>query len=474
MSPLEADLTGEPEVRRMGDQTATSPASTWTEERLRAIADRVLGLSSAEATQVSLVGRHEHLTRFANNQIHQNVSEHDMGLQIQVAFGQKVGRAGTNDVSTDALAAAVKDAEALALAQPDNPLFSGFSRPLPLTAAPATFARTIGFTPADRAKVAMHVCRGAANGQLTASGAFTTGLRQYAIANSHGVWAYHQHTLADFNTVVMSDDSSGWAAETHLDAGAMDGEKLAHEAIAKAERSRHPQSLAPGTYTVILEPYAVNDLLQYLAFGFGADDVREGRSFMSGREGERLIHPELSIWDDGFDPAGIPFPFDFEGTPKQKATFFDRGQVGRPVYDLRTAARENRASTGHHSGGSAFWGAGPQAWNLFMSPGKHSPAEMLAATERGIWVTRFHYCNRLDPRKTTLTGMTRDGTFWIEDGVLAHPLQNLRFTHAILDALRDVDMIGRETKLELNWFGGGNRSPALRIQNFRFSGKTLF
>ncbi len=215
-------------------------------------------------------------------------------------------------------------------------------------------------------------------------------------------------------------------------------------------------------------------LLQYLGFGFGAEDVREGRSFMSDRLGESVAHKDVRIWDDGQDLSGIPCPFDYEGVPKQRVDLIAKGHLGQPVYDMRTAELEGRLSTGHHSGGSAFWGAGPQAWNLFMSPGTHTMDDMLESTEKGIWITRFHYCNLLDPRKTTLTGMTRDGTFWIEKGKIAHPLQNLRFTHAILDALRDVEMIGRQTKLETNWFGGGNRAPALKIKNFRFTGKTSF
>jgi PmbA protein len=296
-----------------------------------------------------------------------------------------------------------------------------------------------------------------------------------AIANSHGQFAYHQHTLADFNTVVMGEDSSGWAAAASLDAGMIDGECLASEAVEKALRSKHPQPLEPGTYTVVLEEYAVLDLLQYLAYkGFSAEDVLAGRSFMSGHDGELLVNENISIWDDGHDVTGIPSPFDFEGTPKQRVELITRGRVGSPVYDRLNAKKAGRASTGHFSGGAAFWGAGPQATNVFMAPGTHSKEDMLASTERGIWVTRFHYCNMLDSRRTTVTGMTRDGTFLIEQGKLVRPVLNMRFTHAVLDALRDVVMVGNETKLEVNWFGGGNRAPALKIENFRFTGKTNF
>jgi predicted Zn-dependent protease len=452
-----------------------SPRTTgFAPDQLHEVARKILRATDADEAQVTLDGHTEHLTRFANNHIHQNVSERDLRVTIRVAYGSKVGQSVTNDLSDEALARAVESAEALAKLQPENPEFPGFARPQAVQGVEATIDRTLGFTPGDRARVVKHVTDDAAKEGLTAAGSFKTGLRQIAIANSHDLFAYHQHTLADFNTVVMSDDSSGWASDTHLDAGLVDGEALAEEAIDKALRSRRPQPLDPGVYTVVLEEYAVLDMLMYLGMHLGAEEVREGRSFLSGRVGEQLVHKDISIWDDGHDISGIPAPFDFEGTPKQRVEIFERGRAGRACYDMRTARLDGCSSTGHYSGGSPFWGAGPQAWNLFMGAGRNSKEEMLESTERGIWVTRFHYCNMLDARKTTLTGMTRDGTFLIEDGKLKTPLLNLRFTHAVLDALRDVAMVGRKTKLECNYFGGGNRAPALKIENFRFTGKTSF
>lgn len=458
--------------------TATNDATQAagrTEAQLREVAERVLARTTADEAQVTLAGQQAFLTRFANNQIHQNVGEQDLRATVRVAFGRKVGTATTNDLSDEAIAQAVADAEALARLQPENESFPGFARPQAIEAVPeATVQRTLGFGPADRARVVGHVCREAHAAGFTASGSFATGLKQLAIASSHGAWAYHQATVAGFNTVVMAADASGWAADVSLDAGLIDGEALAAEAIGKCARSRGPGDVDPGEYTVILEEYAVAELIGQLARGFGAEDVQEGRSFLAGRRGERLIHPDLSIWDDGRDLAGLPAPFDHEGMPKRKVVLLDRGVAGDPVYDLRTAAKDGVASTGHHFGGGAFWNAGTAASHLFMSPGKHTKDEMLAATERGIWVTRFHYVNTLDPRRTTLTGMTRDGTFLVEGGQIVRPLHNMRFTHAALDALRAVDMIGNTTKLGQGWLGGGLRVPALRLHGFRFTGKTTF
>ena len=446
----------------------------WTQEQLHDLAQRVIKLSSAEAVEVGLVGHTTFLTRFANSQIHQNVAEQDLRVTVRVAFGHKVGTSGTNDLSAEGLAATVRDAEALAKLQPENPEFPGFAPPQAYQPVDAAVARTLAFSPADRARVVQHVCHDAIRENLNASGAFSTGLTQLAIANSLGLWAYHAYTLADFNAVVMSDDSSGFSAASHIDAGQIDGEALAEEAIDKALRSRKPQELEPGTYTVILEEYAVNEMLGYLASGFSGEEVRQGRSFLSGRHGEKVAHKDISLWDDGHDMSGVPMPFDGEGTPKQRVMLMERGRLGEAVYDRHTAQLEGRASTGHYRAPGPFWGAGVAPQNLFMSPGVHTKDEMLESTERGIWVTRFHYVNRLDPRRAVLTGMTRDGTFWIEDGKIVRPLKNMRFTQGVLDALGDVAMIGMETKLEGSPFGGGVHAPALKINNFRFSGKTTF
>jgi predicted Zn-dependent protease len=449
-------------------------ATPWTQDQLHALAEKVMRLSTAEAVEVVIHGFTNHLTRFANSQIHQNVSEQNLAVTVRVAFGQKVGQSTTNHIDDESLKATVQSAEALAHFQPDNPEFPGFAIRAAVPHLDAAVARTLGFTPADRARVVHHVCHDAIAEQLNAAGQFSTGLRQMAIANSNGLWAYHEHTLADFQTVVMSDDSSGWAAATHIDAGHIDGEALAEEAIDKALRSRNPQELEPGVYPVILEEYAVNDMIQYLAGGFSGEDVRQGRSFMSGRHGEQAAHKDIHVWDDGNDLTGVPWPFDWEGVPKQKVNFLEHGRIGDAVYDMRAARLEGRTSTGHYQAGGAFWGPGIAAWNLFMAPGVHTKDEMLESTERGILVTRFHYVNRLDAKRTTITGMTRDGTFWVENGKIVRPLKNMRFTQGIMDALDDVEMIGNTTKLEQTFHGGGVRCPALKIKNFRFSGKTTF
>jgi PmbA protein len=271
----------------------------------------------------------------------------------------------------------------------------------------------------------------------------------------------------------MSDDSSGYGADTAADVSTLDLETVGRMAVDKALQSRHPTGIEPGAYTVILEEAAVADMLSSLGFtGFGALALQEGRSFMTGCLGQQVTGENITIWDDGLDPRGLVLPFDFEGVPKQRVTLIEKGVAQGVVYDSFTAGREEgKVSTGHSL--PAPNTMGPIPLNLFMSSGTATKAEMLASTERGIWVTRFHYTNTVHPVKTVLTGMTRDGTFLIENGAITRPLKNFRFTQSILEAFSRAEMLSSECKL-ISGRRGGIYVPAAKIHEFQFTGTTEF
>jgi predicted Zn-dependent protease len=295
-----------------------------------------------------------------------------------------------------------------------------------------------------------------------------------AVANSLGVWAYGQRSEADYVSVVMSDTGSGYAAWAGIHVDDVDPEALAEEAIAKALRSRDPQDIAPGEYTVLLEPYAVADMIQYLAYvGFGAQALLEKRSFMTDRLGQRVVDERVTIWDDGRDPTGLPMAFDFEGVPKQRVELIKNGVANAVVWDTRTAAQAGggQRSTGHAL--PPLNTVGPMPLNQFMAPGDASIEEMLAQVERGLWVTRLHYVRAVHPKETIITGMTRDGTFRIENGKIVAPVKNLRFTQSIVEALNHLRAVGRDTKLLSGWLGAV-RVPALLVDAFHFTGVTEF
>jgi len=444
------------------------------EARVKEIAERVLALSTADQTEVVILGEENRLTRFANSYIHQNVAEKNAQIRVRTVMGKKIGVATTNDLSDEALTQAVESAIGAAKLQRENPDFRSLPSPQPISKVKGFVETTAGCTPEKRAQAASIICRRATEEGLNASGAFTTAVQEIAVANSLGVFAYYPTTLADLEIVIMADSGSGYAHATSVDVTQIDVQALGQEAIEKALRSRDPIEIEPRDYTVILEEHAVEEMLFYLTYlGCGALAVQEQRSFMTDRFGEKIVGRNISLWDDGLDPQGLPMPFDYEGVPKRKVDFIREGLATSVVYDTYTAGREEgKESTGHALPAPNPYG--PFPGNRFLAPGEATKEEMLASTEKGIWITRFHYMNPVHPFKTIITGMTRDGTFLIEKGEITRPIKNLRFTQSILEALSSVEMIGKERKLLLSSSLGCGCVPALKIDKFTFTGVTEF
>jgi PmbA protein len=444
-------------------------------ERLVQIAQQVLGLSSADQTEVLIEGSDEQLTRFAANSIHQNVSETDVALRVRAVFGKKVGVASGNDLGDGALRRLVESAETVARLQPDNPDFRSLPEPRAVQEQDAYVEATAACTPERRARAVATICALATESGLQAAGAYSTSANELLVANSVGISAYHRRTIGQIMTVVMGETSSGYADQTALDVTDLDPEAVGRVAVDKALRGQNPTEIEPGTYTVILEEDAVASMISTLGYlGLGALSVQEGRSFMNGRFGQAITGQQITIWDDGHDPRGVVQPFDYEGVPKQPVTLIKEGIARAVVYDSFTAGREEgKTSTGHSL--PAPNTIGPLPRNLFLAPGGASKEDMLASTERGVWVTRFHYTNPVHPVKAVLTGMTRDGTFLIETGEIVRPLKNLRFTQGILEALAQAEMLGTELKrIVAGWGGSATCVPALKIHGFRFTGTTEF
>jgi PmbA protein len=441
-------------------------------KRMRQIAQQMLAQSAADQTEVVLLSEDKELTRFANSRIHQNVAERNVQVRVRAVSGKRIGVASTNDLSDAALRQAAENALEMALLQPENPDFQSLPAPKPLPEVESFVQATADSTPQQRAQAVGTICRLATEDGLVASGAFTTSSSETAVGNSLGVFAYAPTTLSALTTVIMSDDSSGYAAAISKDVREINAEQVGREAVDKALRSRNPRPLNPDDYTVILEEYAVATMLVYLAYlGLGALAVQEGRSFMANRFGQRITGENISIWDDGQDASGLPIPFDFEGMPKKRVDLITDGIANAVVYDSYTANKESKESTGHALPAPNTFG--PFPGNLFMKPGKGSKEGMLASVDRGIWVTRLHYVNPVHPLKTILTGMTRDGTFWIENGEIKWATKNLRFTQNVLEALSTAQLIGEETKLSESFYGG-IRVPAVCIGRFAFTGATEF
>jgi PmbA protein len=439
-------------------------------DAIRRITERVLTASSADQTEVVVSAGEQQLTRFANNEIHQHVSETNIEIRIRAIIGQQIGVTATNDPSEAGLARALDAAIEIARRQPPNPEFTSLPHPQPITPADGWSQATADCTPQFRADGVGTIVRLAEAQGLIAAGAFSSAAEEIAVTNSLGVWAYHPRTRAQLNTVIMGE-ASGWASAASRDINEIDPEALGQQAVDKALRSRNPQSLPPGIYPVVLEPYAVAEMLAYLNFmGFSALALQEGRSPLE--PGQQQAAPEITIYDDGSDPTGLPMPFDYEGVPKQLVPLIKNGVTSAVVYDSQTAAKDGKQSTGH------AWPApnpnGPIASNIFLKPGGTPRAELVKGIQRGVYVTRFWYVNIVHPKQALLTGMTRDGTFLIENGEIAGPIRNFRFTQSVIDALQNVQDVSSETLLDYDLPGVALRVPALKIGEFNFSSATEF
>jgi predicted Zn-dependent protease len=318
------------------------------------------------------------------------------------------------------------------------------------------------------------ICEKAAAAGCTAAGSVTTAAIDVCVANSRGVFAEYRTTAADCSTVIMGPTSSGWAQASGWKLDAVAPEELADEAIGKVRRGMNPADFEPGEYTVILDPYATADLLDMLAFdGMGALAVQEGRSWLNGRIGEKAMAEIVTIVDDGLDTSGMPMPFDFEGVPKKIVPIVKAGVVMGPVYDTFTAGRdEGKESTGHAPPPSPAVRYGPLPMNLYLRPGSTDVDDMIRSTPLGIYITRFWYTRTVHPRDAVITGMTRDGTFIIRGGEIAHPIKSLRFTQSYVEALRHAEAIGPKARILRTGYGTAVSVPAVKLGKFRFTSST--
>ncbi len=450
------------------------------EARAKELVNIALRKSRADQTEVVLLAENSCLTRFANSFVHQNVAESNHTITVRAIFGKRMGLATSNRLEPVEIGRTVELACRIAKLQRENQDFISLPGPDGKeNRAPGLFIEeTAKYSAGQRAEQVRRICALAERRQARAFGALSNGVSEVAVANSLGVMRYAATTDAYLNTVVMTDTGAGYGQGAHRDVRRIDFSGIGRRAIGKAVDSRNPTEVKPGRYTVVLEDTAVYTLLEFLgATGFSARALQEGRSFMGGRFGQRIMDQRITIIDDPDDRRGFAFPFDFEGVPKRRIPLVEKGVARNVVYDSMTAGREGKKSTGHALPAPAYH---PMAENLVMSAGDATIKKMVETTERGIYVTRFHYVNLIDPMEVSITGMTRDGTFLIEDGKITRPVKNLRFTVSVLKCLNNLLAVGDRSNLVSepggygHRFAVGCRVPALKIRDFSFTGGTDF
>ncbi|HVB32931.1 MAG TPA: TldD/PmbA family protein [Patescibacteria group bacterium] len=438
---------------------------------LERIAERVFKFSRADETEVAIDATTDALTRFANNTIHQNVAERGISISVRAAVDGRTARVTTNKTDDDSLARAAQSAERLARLQPPSENLLPMPGRQKYPAVKRFFPATAAATPEDRARAVVRVVNLASERGQTAAGIYSTGISQTALANSRGLFAYYEQTRAEFSVTFLESGSSGWAKANSGDIRQIDPEALAQSASQKALDSREPREIPSGHYTVILEPAAVLDLVGFLFYDFAATAVEDQRSCFTGRLGKQLLGQHITIWDDAYHPLQAGPPFDGEGVPRQKVLLVDRGVPKNLVYSRGSAKRLGAKPTGHGMPLPNEWGEAPL--NIVFAGGKSSIEEMIASTGQGILVTRFWYIREVDPYQKILTGMTRDGTFLVENGRVAGALKNFRFNQSIIEMLASVEALGTPVR------AAGEESfemvvPAMKARNFHFTEMTKF
>ncbi|HYR63414.1 MAG TPA: TldD/PmbA family protein [Actinomycetota bacterium] len=442
-------------------------------ERALEIAEKALAVEGADEVEVTLFSESGGLTRFADSIIHQHTERSDARVKVRVVTGRRSAAVGTNRLDEDTIRRAGLRALEMARLSPPDDIFPGLPTDFGASLVPpAQDAKrfdgaTADASPAWRAERVAEVVKAA--GDRPAAGFFSTSADEVSLANTNGVRRHTAFTIAAFTCMVRSGDGTAHhecAAGRAADIPVVDlAEDLAHW----ADRGQGAGDVSPGTYPVVLLPLAAGEMVEYLAYmGFGAKDVLNGESFFVDRQGQQVAAPRVSVVDDVAHPMSLGPAFDWEGVWRQRVAILDAGAANQPVYDTRTAAEAGTTTTGHASGSQEY---GPYPANLFIAPGEQTTDELASGIERGLLVRRFWYVNVVNQRETILTGMTRDGLFLIEDGVVTKPVHNLRFTQSVLGTLAGCSGVGADLVC-LSPGGGSLLAPALRLDAFTFTSAT--
>ncbi len=443
-------------------------------DALDELAGPALAVPGADGVEVVVDRSFGGLTRFAGSQVHQNVWTCDLSLTVRVlAPGGRVGVVSVPGSSAGEVRAAAQEALALARLSPADPDVPPVAPAAAVSAGPEPDHATVDASPADRA-TAVRALLAEVGGGLEAAGAYETGGSERAVLTSAGQAVWAPVSRASLTTVVTGPSSSGYAEAGGRAVADVDPAAAGRRAAGKARAAADPVDVDPGDWAVVLEPAATGALVQFLAIlGFNGRAFLEGRTCTAGRLGEAVVDPRVTLVDDPTSPDTVGLPFDAEGTPTRRLALVESGRFAAVAHDRSTGARAGTGSTGHALIPPNTYGPVPA--NPLMAPGDGgSVDDLIGGMERGLLVTRFHYTNVVEPVETSLTGMTRDGTFLVSDGRIVGGVRNLRFTQSVLAALSAVEAISTETGYASELFFGGSRCPAVRLSSFAFTSATTF
>ncbi len=434
------------------------------QEETRRITDRVMAFTKADECTVTLTGSRTGNIRFARNNVSTAGLVDNAQLSVSVAYGKRQGTAIINEFDDKSLEKVVRRAEDLARLAPENPEFMPAVSKQAYKPSATFSAKTAAIDPEIRAQAAAYSIEASRKNKLVCAGFFTDRTSFEAIANSNGVFGHQQATSLDFTCTVRTEDGrgSGWVKRSAGDLALFDPREASDVAIEKALRSVDAKALEPGRYTVILEPAATSDLIGYMLSGFDARQADEGRSFLSkkgggNRLGEKLFDQQVNIWSDPWDKDVAVLPWDSATMlPRERMAMIKDGRVAALDYSLYWAKKQGVRPVGSPG-------------NMIMAGTSKSTAELIANTKKGVLVTRTWYIRLVDPQSVLLTGLTRDGTFYIENGKIKHPIKNFRFNESPVTMLNNIDEIGKPQIIAGDEVQYSMLIPPMKVRDFNFT-----
>lgn len=458
------------------------------QDRAGEIFQKIRKYSTADDVEVIFYGTRNALTRFANNVIHQNLAEENIAVSVRTTFGGRTARATTNRVADASLKSVVQASENLARVQQPDPDLLPMASPQQMRDSSAAlpsryFEQTAAITPEQRAARVRDIVSVADRHKLTTAGIVSSSETAEGIFNSRGIARWHTQTSSEISITMLAEDSSGWQKANSPNVANLNAKSLAEIAAKKAADAARPREIPAGKYTVILEPAAVLDIIGFMFYDFGGLAILDQRSFLTNRVGTKLFGENINIVDDVGHPLQSGSPFDGEGVPRQKVQLVENGVVKRLVYARGSAERMKHSEfkgkvgsvepTGHGFPLPNEIGEAPMNIVIGTPKEPRTVEQMIGAIERGILVTRLWYIREVDPYEKILTGMTRDGTFYVEGGQVQYGVRNFRFNESLIHMLSNVEAMGTPVR------ASGEESfdmvvPAMMVGGFNFTEVTKF
>jgi predicted Zn-dependent protease len=429
----------------------------FSKEEAKRILEKVISFSKADGVEANLNGSNGGNIRYARNTVSTSGEDSNVTLAVQSNFGKKSGTATINEFDDASLEKVVRRAEELARLSPENPEFMD-SLPQQTYGESKTFSEaTSKITPEYRAQAAANSINPASAKDVTAAGFLDDNHSFASMMNSKGLFAYNQSTGVNFTATMRTNDGtgSGWVTRDFNDVSKLDTAEASRVAIDKAILSKEAKAIEPGKYTVILEPAASAELLGNMFFNMGARQADEGRSFLSKKGGgtklgEKLVDERVNIYTDPFNTEVPASPWTGDGQARKRMEILTGGSVKNMFYDRYWASQKNVAPV-------------PFPGNIIMEGGSASLEDMIKDTKKGILVTRFWYIRSVDPQTLLYTGLTRDGTFYIENGKIKHPVKNFRFNESPVIMLNNLETLGKQVRVD------GDLIPYMKIRDFTFT-----